>query len=356
VVDANFGALTAGAFISDRNYFYALPENIENLDIYNESLIVNGVNTAAGQFQPNFVYGNASANYIKTLDEMLQWSFNNHIDGQGGADTMAGGSGNDTYVVNDSGDSVLELSGQGTDWVFASSTFTLQDNVEHLRQMEVYESISGDGRPVTVEITGSSLNFNGTGNLLNNSIAGNSGDNSLSGLGGADTITGGAGNDTIVGGDGNDSLVGGDDVDSMVGGAGNDIYSVENEDDAIVDSSGFDIVFSSQNYSLSSDLEVLVLLGTNNLAGWGNSSDNSLVGNTGTNILIGYDGNDTLDGGGGSDTLSGGAGNDYYFLRNGAQILSENSGQGTDTIFSLATPIDIPVNILAVNHHPTYLQ
>ena len=340
VPDANVAALLGANYIADRNYFYALPVNFENLDIYNQSITVNGFISGATQFQPNFVYGNSSANYIKTLDEVaVIGGFNNHIDGQGGADTMAGGLGSDTYVVDDSGDLVIELSSQGTDWIFASASFTLQANVEHLRQMEVTETMV-NGQPDTLAV--GDLNFHGTGNELNNLIEGNSGNNSLVGLGGADTITGGAGNDTLLGGDGTDSLVGGDGIDSMVGGAGNDIYSVENEADAIVDSSGFDIVFSSQSYVLLTELEVLVLQGSNNIAGWGNSNANSLVGNSVNNILVGYDGDDTLDGGddignlgGGNDTLSGGAGNDFYFLRNAGDIITENANQGTDTVFSL---------------------
>ena len=42
-------------------------------------------------------------------------SGNNTLDGGAGADTMTGGLGNDTYVVDDVGDTVTELSGEGTD-------------------------------------------------------------------------------------------------------------------------------------------------------------------------------------------------------------------------------------------------
>jgi Ca2+-binding RTX toxin-like protein len=107
---------------------------------------------------------------------------------------------------------------------------------------------------------------------------------------------------------------------------------VENEADQISDSGGTDVVFASLSYALALDLEVLVLQGSGNIAGWGNSAANSLVGNNANNILIAYEGNDTLDGGGGSDTLSGGAGNDYYFRISGTEILTENSSQGTDTV------------------------
>jgi Ca2+-binding RTX toxin-like protein len=348
VPDANLGVLFGANFIADRNYFYVLPDNFENLDIFNRSVTVNALISGGTQFQPNFVYGNASANYIKTLDELaIIGGFNNHIDGQGGADTMAGGLGNDTYVADNSGDYVLEISGQGTDWIFASSTFTLQNNVENLRLMEIYETIV-NGQPDTLAVA--DLNINGTGNGADNLLLGNSGNNSLLGLDGADTIQGmdgndtilaGIGNDSILGGSGNDSILGaegndfidgGAGLDAMNGGDGNDTYAVENEADQISDSGGTDVVFASLSYALALDLEVLVLQGSGNIAGWGNSAANSLVGNNANNILIAYEGNDTLDGGGGSDTLSGGAGNDYYFRISGTEILTENSSQGTDTV------------------------
>ena len=94
------------------------------------------------------------------------------LNGGMGADRMEGGAGNDTIYVDNAGDTVVELAGQGTDTVMASISHTLASNVERLT------------------LTGSSA-INATGNSLNNALTGNSG---------ANVIDGGLGDDTMVGG------------------------------------------------------------------------------------------------------------------------------------------------------------
>ncbi|MDI6763620.1 MAG: calcium-binding protein, partial [Thermodesulfobacteriota bacterium] len=121
---------------------------------------------------------------------------NNILNGGVGVDVMSGGAGDDTYVVDNTGDTVVENLNEGNDTVQSSVTFSLPANVENLT------------------LTGTSA-IDGTGNELSNTITGNSGANILTGGLGNDTLRGNAGADTLDGGTGNDTLE---------GGAGNDLY------------------------------------------------------------------------------------------------------------------------------------
>ena len=97
--------------------------------------------------------------------------------GGAGKDTMVGGKGDDTYIVEDIGDTVTELAGQGVDTVDSRLvSYTLGATVENLDL--------GTGA------------VNGTGNALANDITGNVSDNKLDGGGGDDAINAGDGKDT----------------------------------------------------------------------------------------------------------------------------------------------------------------
>lgn len=101
---------------------------------------------------------------------------------------MQGQLGDDTYVVDDAGDSVIEWGGEGIDTVESSISHSLAIYTENLT------------------LTGAS-NINGTGNGEDNVITGNSGNNTLTGNGGNDTLDGGAGADTLTGGTGDDTYI-----------------------------------------------------------------------------------------------------------------------------------------------------
>ena len=134
-------------------------------------------------------------------DILLGGSGTDTIDGGTGADTMDGGIGNDVYVVDDTGDLVIEAADGGTDAVKATVSYTLAANVENLR-LAGTDAIAGYG------------------NDLSNSMVGNDADNFLFGGLGNDRIDGGLGNDTIVGGANADVLKGGEGSDTFLFSAG----------------------------------------------------------------------------------------------------------------------------------------
>jgi Ca2+-binding RTX toxin-like protein len=226
-----------------------------------------------GTNSDDFIYGFAGQ------DTLAGGGGNDILDGGVGADSLTGGTGNDQYYVDNAGDLVIEQASGGNDLVYSSIDYTLGSNVENLT------------------LTGSA-SLIGTGNSLDNEITGNSGNNSLSGGGGSDTIDGGSGADTLI------------------GGIGDDQYYVDNVNDQVIEqaSAGTDLVYSSIDYTLGSNVERLVLTGSTSLNGTGNGLNNIITGNSGNNSLSGNAGNDTLNGGLGADTLTGGSGSDRFLF------------------------------------------
>jgi Ca2+-binding RTX toxin-like protein len=118
---------------------------------------------------------------------------------------MTGGTGDDTYVVDNTGDTVNEVNGQGVDTVLSGVTRTLDANLEKL-------VLIGTGA------------INGTANSTGAYLIGNSGANILTGDIGNDTFASGAGNDTMNGRAGNDryAFARGDGKDLVIDNGGND--------------------------------------------------------------------------------------------------------------------------------------
>ncbi|MGE4078125.1 MAG: hypothetical protein AB7F22_21460, partial [Reyranella sp.] len=122
------------------------------------------------------------------------------LDGGAGADIMTGGTGRNTYYVDNIGDQVIDAAqndGTGfsgdpprSDIIFTSVDYTVAagQEIEHM---------------YATGVNGLRL----TGNEFAMNLYGNVGDDTLNGGGGVDTLNGGAGNDLLVGGTGNDILV-----------------------------------------------------------------------------------------------------------------------------------------------------
>lgn len=59
-----------------------------------------------------------------------------------------------------------------------------------------------------------------------------------------------------------------------------------------------------------------------------------ITGTAGADILVGTDGNDIIDGLAGIDDMTGGLGHDKYYVDDVLDTINENSGEGTDTVYS----------------------
>jgi Ca2+-binding RTX toxin-like protein len=128
---------------------------------------------------------------------------NDTLDGRAGADMLIGGAGDDVFILDNIGDVVIELAGEGTDTIRTNlSSFVLAalPNVENLTY------------------TGTAT-FIGTGNAAANAITGGSGADTLTGGMGADILTGGRGRDVfryLNAAEGGDTLVGFSPVDDTI--------------------------------------------------------------------------------------------------------------------------------------------
>ncbi|MEA3533349.1 calcium-binding protein [Rhizobium sp. CC-YZS058] len=115
---------------------------------------------------------------------------NDYFDNRGGVvmGHIAGGKGNDTYVIDDAKTLLLEAANGGHDTVQSTKSYTLGANFEVL-------TLIGHGT------------INGAGNAANNGLNGNDAANMLNGMGGKDTLWGGLGADILTGGTGADQFV-----------------------------------------------------------------------------------------------------------------------------------------------------
>jgi Ca2+-binding RTX toxin-like protein len=119
-----------------------------------------------------WVSGNASSRMVYGT------AANDKITAVNNDDTLVGWTGDDTYVISNPNQKIVENRGGGIDSVEAWSSYTLPANVENLTLMKG--------------------GLTGIGNQLANRIVGSSGDDVLNGGGGNDWISGGAGNDTFI--------------------------------------------------------------------------------------------------------------------------------------------------------------
>ncbi len=194
---------------------------------------------------------------------------NNRLDGGGGVNTLWGLLGDDTYIVRDADDQVMEYAGEGYDVVRATVSYTLADGT-YIEELRTTSNAGTDAIHLT-------------GNALNQKVVGNAGANRLDGGGG---------------------------VNELIGGKGDDIYVVRNTADKVVEKvdEGYDVVRATVSYALAAGTHVEELRTTSNA---GTKAIN-LTGNGFAQKIVGNAGDNVIDGGGGKNVLIGGAGKDSF--------------------------------------------
>jgi serralysin len=173
---------------------YTLLANFENLTFEG-----SGNFAGTGNELDNVISGGAGRSTLKGLAgaDTLIGSIDDDslFGGDGAANSLYGGNGNDTYYVTTAGDTIVELANQGTDAVVTWLNFY---------------SLSGELESLLFRGTG---NFTGVGSAKANYIEGGAGDDLLNGGLGADTLVGGGGADQLL----FNSALGGGNVDTLVG-------------------------------------------------------------------------------------------------------------------------------------------
>ena len=325
----------------------------------------------------SFTYTLMGGNTTTVTVTVAGLDFDDLLLGTPGHDVLAGGQGDDAYIIDQSGDVVSELAGGGHDTVYTLVSYALAAGSE-------VETLTAYDRATT-----NAMNL--TGNEFDNFIYGNAGANALIGGGGTDTMYGlggddaylvdsagdqaiefaGQGNDTvytmvsyalaagseietltpydrtgtaaltltgnefdnvIYGNAGANGLIGGAGADTMYGLGGDDFYIVDNAGDRVIEAvgQGHDTVYALASYALTagSEIETLTVYDrstTNAINLTGNEYDNVIYGNNGANSLIG---------GGGADTMYGFGGDDSYFVDSASDQVIELAGQGNDTVYT----------------------
>lgn len=314
------------------------------------AVTINGVGTL----------GDANGDVLSAIENLTGSAFNDTLTGDGAANLIIGGLGDD--AINGAG---------GVDTVsYAAAASAITANLSNLG-VNVGGGAGNDSLTGVENLVGS--NFNDT-------LTGDGGTNIFEGGAGADTMDGGTGNDTVVYATSNagvsvslavatghtgghaagDNLTGFENITGSVfddimtgnglvnildGAAGNDTLIGGASGDQLIGGLGVDTV----SYASSAGAVTANLTTNVNTGGDANgdtfSGIENLIGSNLNDTLTGDSNDNTLNGGAGNDTLSGGAGNDTFVMTSGKD--SVQGGLGTDTFI---------IDASTVANLPTYLN
>ena len=271
--------------------------------------------------------------------------FNDTLTGDGNANVIEGGAGNDTLNGGAGIDTASYAGAAGGVTVnlgLATAQNTVGAGTDALSNFE--------------NLVGSAFNDTLTGSVGNNVLSGLGGDDKLDGAAGDDTLDGGAGTDTasygsataavtvnlsLAGaqntvGAGNDTLIG---IENLSGSGFNDTLTGDSGNNVLLGGAGNDMLdggagIDTASYAgAASEVTVNLALATaQNTVGAGTdtlSNFESLLGSGFADTLTGDGNANVIEGGGGNDTLNGGAGIDTASYVGAASAVTVNLGLAT---------------------------
>ena len=340
--------------------------------------------------------GGAGSDVLSNIENLTGSAFNDALTGDGTANRIDGGLGNDTIFAGAGADTLIGGAGNdvlvGNADIFAQVADTFDGGAGNdtllVENSDTFDG--GDGRdflyvvnsrPMTVDLAATSIewvrsasgddNFDASAQTYTGGVViyAQGGNDTATGSAFNDFLFGGAGDDTLTGGDGADVLFGDVGADMLIGGAGNDRVFVDvtdisfsgdagNRDELYVTgATGMTVDLAATGFewargsTVGDDVftatgqtdRVIVFASGGNDSITGSDQNDSLWGEAGNDAISGGLGNDALVGGSGMDVLTGGGGIDNLYFGNadGAVDMAVfDAGWGTDFVYQFEDGTD----------------
>lgn len=244
--------------------------------------------------------GDAAGNTFTQIQNLTGSAFSDTLYGDGNSNILNGGTGDD--ILEGMGNADILIGGYGTDTAdyTHSNTYVVASLTTGLAGFSSAGDAAGDTFSSIENLTGSSYSDTLIGDAQTNTLIGGLGDDILEGMGGADILDGSTGSNTA-------SYEHGADQGGGTGVTASLLTPAANSGDATGDT-----YYNIQNLI-------------------GSAYNDTLTGDANANIITAGTGNDIISGGAGSDTIYGDAGNDNITddLAGAARLYG---GAGDDTI------------------------
>ena len=270
----------------------------------------NTITLGAGNDTVEAAFGGANLITMGAGDDL--------VIGGAGNETVDGGAGQDVFEVSGpSAGYTITRDGLGGYWLTDIDPANGNQGTDRLTRVEQVRFADG-----TADLPAYDPGLILTGTAAADVLTGSAFADRLSGLAGNDTLDGAGGDDWLSGGPGDDRLTGGAGIDTL-----------DYADATAAVKLSLAIIGTAQTTGGAGNDRLVDLI--ENLTG--SAFADTLTGNTLANRIEGGAGNDAIDGGAGADTLVGGLGNDIYTVDQAADVVIEQSGQGTDLVKAAAS-------------------